>query len=161
MFQVNRLVMWGIAFLGLLAIIVFMNSRFVHSMIYPAPSVRVPAQPPASFEQPDWDLETHGWLHTPSAKTIAKQMILYFHGKRENTETLRHSVSREELKRFEIPFLVVDYPGYGLSKGRASEKSILQNSVQAATWMKSRFQDHALVVCGWSLGASVAVQTAA
>ncbi len=155
-----RWVGWGIAFLGALAIITFMNNRFVHNMIYPAPPISVPEQPPASFQDPDWSLDMHGWLYQPKTGG-ARQVMLYFHGNGENLETMRRSGQLEDLKLLEIPFLVVDYPGYGRSKGKASEESILQNSTAAVKWLRMRFQNHQIVLCGWSLGGSVAVQTAA
>jgi uncharacterized protein len=150
---------WIIAFLLCLAIIAFMNNRFVQSMIYPAPSIAVGDKPPVSFAHPNWDLEIDGWLHEPQ-RPAAKQVMLYFHGNGENLETLRRSGLLSELQALQIPFLVIDYPGYGRSKGRTSEESILRNSAGAVSWLKGRFADHSVILCGWSLGASVAVQTA-
>ncbi|MCI0414363.1 alpha/beta hydrolase [bacterium] len=150
---------YSIAFLLCLAIIVSMNNRFVQSMIYPAPSIAVPEKPPASFTRPAWDLEIDGWLYEPE-RSARKQVMIYFHGNGENLETLRRSGLLEELQAFQIPFLVVDYPGYGRSKGSASEENILRNSAGAVNWLKGRFADHLIILCGWSLGASVAVQTA-
>jgi pimeloyl-ACP methyl ester carboxylesterase len=155
----KRVFFWSIAFLLCLAIIAFMNNRFVQSMIYPAPSVAVSEKPPVSFTHPDWDLEIDGWLYEPE-RPAAKQVMLYFHGNGENLETLRQSGLLGELQALQIPFLVVDYPGYGRSKGRTSEESILRNSTAAVKWLKNRFADHSVILCGWSLGASVAVQTA-
>jgi uncharacterized protein len=137
-----------------------MNNSFVRSMIYPAPAVRVPSQPPDSYQTPEWDLEMHGWLYRPKTEG-PKQVMIYFHGNGENLETMRLSGLLKELETLQIPFLVVDYPGYGLSKGEASEESIFRNSSGATKWLKKSFRDHSLIVCGWSLGASVAIQTAA
>ena len=150
---------WIIAFLLSLAIIAFMNNRFVQSMIYPAPSIAVPDKPPDSFAHPDWDLEIDGWLYEPQ-RPVRKQLMIYFHGNGENLETLRRSGLLSELQALQIPFLVVDYPGYGRSKGSTSEESILRKSTQAVNWLKTRFAGHSIILCGWSLGASVAVQTA-
>jgi uncharacterized protein len=136
-----------------------MNNRFVQGMIYPAPSVAVSEIPPAGFIRPAWDLEIDGWLYEPK-QPVAKKVLLHFHGNGENLETLRRSGLLEELQAFQIPFLVVDYPGYGRSKGSASEESILRNGAGAVKWLKNRFADHSIILCGWSLGASVAVQTA-
>jgi uncharacterized protein len=155
----KRFVFYIIAFLLCLAIIVFMNNRFVHSMIYPAPPVAVPLKPPAPFTKPVWDLEIDGWLYEPE-RPAAKQVMLYFHGNGENLETLRQSGLLGQLQALQIPFLAVDYPGYGRSKGKTSEESILRNGAGATGWLKSHYPDHLLVLSGWSLGASVAVQTA-
>jgi hypothetical protein len=160
MIQVKRSILWILPVLALLVIGVSMNNSFVRSMIYPAPSVRVPGTPPASYEQPDWDLEMHGWLYRPPGESH-RQVMIYFHGNGENLETMRQSGLLEELQRLEIPFLVVDYPGYGLSQGQASEESILRDGLKATKWLKNAFPDRSMIVCGWSLGASVAIQTTA
>jgi uncharacterized protein len=155
----KRIFFWSIAFILCMAMITFMNNLFVHTMIYPAPPVAVPEKPPAAFTRPVWDLEIDAWLYEPE-RPGAKQVMLYFHGNGENLETLRQSGLLQELQQFQIPFLAIDYPGYGRSKGRASEDSILRNSAGAVKWLQSRFQDDLIILCGWSLGASVAVQTA-
>lgn len=156
----KRAFFWIIAFFLSLAIIAFMNNRFVQSMIYPAPSIAVSDKPPASFTHPNWDLEIDGWLYEPQ-RPVRRQVMIYFHGNGENLETLRQSGLLNELQALQIPFLVIDYPGYGRSKGITSEASILRNGTGAVKWLKERFADHSIIVCGWSLGASVAVQTAA
>jgi pimeloyl-ACP methyl ester carboxylesterase len=160
MFQVSRSVLWGIAFFGVLGIFLLMMNRFVQSMIYPAPPVPVPTTPPPSFQEPDWELDIHGWLHEPE-QAGPKQVLLYFHGNGENLETMRQSGLLEELQRFQIPFLVIDYPGYGRSKGKPSEHAILNKSIKAVEWLNRKYPDHSIILCGWSLGASVAIQTAA
>ena len=160
MIQVNRWIWWAIPLIVLVLMLGYMNNSFIRSMIYPAPSVRVPSQPPDSYEQPDWDLEMHGWLYRPDSESPG-QVMIYFHGNGENLETMRQSGLLEELETLRIPFLVVDYPGYGLSKGQSSEESILRDSLRATKWLKRVFADHSMIVCGWSLGASVAIQTAA
>lgn len=154
-----KFVLWGVAFLIVAAIIAFMNNPLVQGMIYPVPSYPVPEQPPSGYEQPGWDLEIHGWLHRPS-RANAKQVMLYFHGNGENLGTIQQSGLLEELQSLDIPFLIVDYPGYGLSRGKPSEQSISRTGIAAAEWVKSAFPEHDLILCGWSLGASVAVQTA-
>ena len=55
----------------------------------------------------------------------------------------------------------MDYPGYGLSTGKPSEKSIYNASHAALVWAKQNFPDKPIIVAGWSLGAAVAVQLAA
>lgn len=148
----------AIAVVLVVAGILTMSSSFVRSLIYPAPRISVSERPPEGLMLPAWDLDLHGWLYRP-AEPSAKQILLYFHGNGENLETLRLSGMLDELKQFRVPFLVIDYPGYGRSKGRASEHSILKSSLEATNWLKQNFPDHELILCGWSLGASVAIQT--
>jgi uncharacterized protein len=157
---VKRWIWWVLPLIALVVMGASMNNSFVRSMIYPAPSVRVPSQPPDSYQTPEWDLEMHGWLYRPKIEG-PRQVMIYFHGNGENLETMRLSGLLEELEALGIPFLVIDYPGYGLSQGKPSEESILRNSSGATKWLKKSFDDYSLILCGWSLGASVAVQTAA
>jgi uncharacterized protein len=157
---VKRWIWWILPLIALVVMGASMNHSFVRSMIYPAPSARVPSTAPESYETPEWDLAMHGWLYRPETEG-PRQVMIYFHGNGENLETMRLSGMLKELETLQIPFLVVDYPGYGLSQGKPSEASILRHSSTATKWLKQSFPDHSLILCGWSLGASVAIQTAA
>jgi len=66
-----------------------------------------------------------------------------------------------ELARLEIGFAAIDYPGYGRSGGRPSEESLGRAADAAWQWLGSRYPKRPRLVCGWSLGAAVALQLAA
>jgi alpha-beta hydrolase superfamily lysophospholipase len=137
----------------------------VRQLIYPAPPIPVPASPPAPLEgvelaTPDgarlsvWHLPAD---HLPPARPVA----LFFHGNGENLETMRQTGLFEGLAQLGIGLAAVDYPGYGRSGGRPSEESLGQAADAAWQWLGERYPDRPRLVCGWSLGAAVALRLAA
>jgi pimeloyl-ACP methyl ester carboxylesterase len=55
----------------------------------------------------------------------------------------------------------MDFPGYGRSTGKPSEEGLMATGDAAVTWAREMHPERPLVVCGWSLGAAVAIGTAA
>jgi pimeloyl-ACP methyl ester carboxylesterase len=82
---------------------------------------------------------------------------LFLHGNGENLETMRRSGLFEELLALDVPFVALDYPGYGSSTGVPSEASLLEAGSVVLRWMKDHFDHRPAVVVGWSLGAAVAI----
>ena len=74
---------------------------------------------------------------------------------------MRLSGLYEELDRLGIAWLAVDYPGYGRSGGSPSEAALIEAAAGGFDELGRRFPGRPRVVCGWSLGAAVAVQLAA
>jgi pimeloyl-ACP methyl ester carboxylesterase len=137
----------------------------VRQLIYPAPPFRVPENPPAPLEAVEltttdetrisiWHLPAD---HLPDPRPVA----LFFHGNGENLETMRQTGLFGELASLEIGFAAVDYPGYGRSSGRPSEESLGLAADAAWQWLAQRYPDRPHLVCGWSLGAAVALRLAA
>jgi pimeloyl-ACP methyl ester carboxylesterase len=62
----------------------------------------------------------------------------------------------QELDKLGINYLALDYPGYGRSGGSPSESSLIASAEAAILWLKKYHRHSPLVLCGWSLGASVA-----
>jgi pimeloyl-ACP methyl ester carboxylesterase len=146
----------------LIALYLMMNS-YVRSMTYPAPSIPVPSIAPKPFKdiwiQTASGTKVHAW-HFQTPESHAPVMI-YFHGNGENLETLQMSGLLDALLLLNISILAVDYPGYGRSEGKPSEVNIRQAATAAARWAKEKHPDSDLISCGWSLGASVAIDVAA
>jgi uncharacterized protein len=136
-------------------------------MLYPAPPVPVGA-PPAGMvevELPLGDGEAAvGWAGGggPGARAAAGAAVaILFHGNGENLETMRRAGLFGELDGLGVPYLAVDYPGYGRSGGVPSEESLLAAAKAALDWAERERPGRPVVACGWSLGAAVAVQLAA
>jgi len=136
----------------------------MRQILYPAPAISV-GKPPSGMEE-IW-LETKrgtsilAWHRDGSPHSPGRPTLLYFHGNGENLETMRLSGSLDELDRLGVPYLVVDYPGYGRSSGTPGETSIKEAGEAALQWLARRHPDRPRVVCGWSLGAAVAIYLAA
>jgi pimeloyl-ACP methyl ester carboxylesterase len=95
--------------------------------------------------------------HLPANRPVA----LFFHGNGENLETMRQTGLFGELAQLGIGLVAVDYPGYGRSGGRPSEESLARAADTAWQWLGSRYPDRPHLICGWSLGAAVALRLAA
>src|SRR3989449_4297420 len=97
-------------------------------------------------------------LHHPAPPSPA---LLWFYGNGENVATIWPIV-----REFQPPgtaLLVVDYPGYGGSEGRATEPALYEaaDASFAALAQRREVDPHRIYVYGRSLGSAVAVHTAA
>lgn len=141
----------------------FASGSFVRNATYPAPLVAVPNEPPPPIKSVHLNTQDGnsiiGWLYNEGLPGQTP-VVIYFHGNRENLQTLWQADLFSEWKQLSLICLAIDYPGYGLSKGKSSEEAIYQASHAALLWVRQHFPDSPIIVCGWSLGAAVAVQAA-
>ena len=140
-----------------------MIESFARQMLYPAPPVEVPSPPPEPLEEVWLDLSTGGracaWAREDPALPPQAPIVLFFHGNGENLETLHWSGLFDELGGLGAAILAPDYPGYGRSPGVPSEEGLLATGDAAVAWARQRHPERSLVVCGWSLGAALAIAT--
>ncbi|MFW6206826.1 MAG: alpha/beta hydrolase, partial [Gemmatimonadota bacterium] len=148
-----------------LLVLVLMLGSFTRNMIYPAPPVAVPSPPPGGLEEVRLELPEGGrataWAEVPEGTTPEAPVALFFHGNGENLETMRRAGVFGELRDLGVVFLVAEYPGYGRSPGRPSEDGVLATGEAALAWAREHHPRRPVVVAGWSLGAAVALRTAA
>jgi pimeloyl-ACP methyl ester carboxylesterase len=161
--RLRRLALPTLCLLVLILLLPTVLDAFVRQMLYPAPLVAVGA-PPAGLVEVELPIgggeRAIGWAGGAGAAP-GRPVALFFHGNGENLETMRRAGLYEELARLDVPYLAVDYPGYGRSDGTASEESLLAAAEAALAWAESEHPGGPVVACGWSLGAAVAVQLAA
>lgn len=138
-----------------------MLDAFARQMLYPAPPVPVPSPPPAPLEEVWLDLSERGrvqaWAAVAPGLSPAAPLLLFFHGNGENLETVRWSGLFEEFGRLGVAVLAADFPGYGRSTGIPSEEGLIATGDAAVAWARERHLARPLVVCGWSLGAALAI----
>jgi len=135
----------------------------MRSLIYPVPDVKV-GTPPPGFEEVILILEGGSQViawHHPVSQLGDRPAMIFFHGNGENLETMKWAGLYEQLVALRVPLLVVDYPGYGRSTGQPSEESLKSAATAALQWTRARYPSLAVVPCGWSLGAALAVYLAA
>lgn len=146
-----------------LAVLLLLAACSVKQMLYPAPPYRVPSPPPAPLQEVVWSLadgsRVVGWA-SDAAAGAGSPAVIFLHGNGENLETMRLGGLYDDLDRLGIAWLAVDYPGYGGSGGSPSEASLVEASLGGFDELGRRFSGRPRVVCGWSLGAAVAVQMA-
>lgn len=142
----------------------FMIDAFVRQMLYPMPPVPVPAAPPplqdVRLETTEGDTVI-GWYGAADSPDAPPVQVLFLHGNGENLATLRMAGVFEEFAGRGASVLAVDYPGYGRSGGRPSEKANVAAAVAGCRWLAQRDGSARRVIMGWSLGAAVAAQAAA
>jgi pimeloyl-ACP methyl ester carboxylesterase len=136
----------------------------VRHIVYPTPAVSV-ADPPRPLRSVEWSLadgsQISAWVHDDPVAPPRRPVVLFLHGNGENLETMRQAGLFEELLALDVPFVALDYPGYGRSSGAPSESSLLAAGSVALEWMHQHFAGRPRIVVGWSLGAAVAVGLAA
>ena len=94
----------------------------------------------------------HG-LHF-TASNSAKGVVLYFHGNRGNLT--RWSQYAQHFLDLGYNCLMVDYPGYGKSKGKPNEDSFYHTAEKAYHWLTTTYQPHQIVLYGRSIGSGPA-----
>jgi pimeloyl-ACP methyl ester carboxylesterase len=93
-----------------------------------------------------------------SKDSLAKGVILYFHGNAENNS---QSVARQAgltARGYEV--WMMDYPGYGKSTGPFSEKKLYDYALVFYKLARSRWKPSQIVLYGRSLGTGIAAQLA-
>ena len=109
---------------------------------------------PSGTKLVGWYLRANG-----VARGAAAPGLLWFYGNGENIARIWPI-----LREFQPPgaaLLVVDYPGYGGSEGRASEPAVYEAADAAFAALAGRPEIQGVYVYGRSLGSAVAVHTAA
>jgi pimeloyl-ACP methyl ester carboxylesterase len=145
---------------GVLALVV--GGCCLTSAVYPAPPdpVPLPAPPRLELAIPVSGVgQVVGWLDR--AEPAAAPAVLYLHGNGLNLATLAQTDLLPRLRGLPAHVLAIDYPGYGRSAGAPSEASLVASARAALALLQKHYPQSALFVMGGSLGAAVAVQTAA
>ncbi len=140
-----------------------MLDPLVRQMVYPAPPIPVPSPPPAPLAEVTLELPAGervvAWARQGPAPS--SPAVVFFHGNGENLETVRFGGLFDELAALGAHVLAVDYPGYGRSTGEPREASLTAAGEAGLGWLAERHPQSPKVVLGWSLGAAVAIRTAA
>lgn len=92
-----------------------------------------------------------GFIHIPDTP---KMLVMIFHGN-AGLAADRIAIARGFLPKRAV-ILLAEYPGYGLRKGKSSEKQFYQAALDDAKFLKKNFPELPLVVVGESLGSGVA-----
>jgi len=149
--------------LGLLLLNVWMYFQQPQMIFYP---LRELSQNPADWglDYEDVTLNTvdnvqlHGW-YIPQQRS--KQVLLFFHGNAGNISHRRDSI--ELFHRLGLNVFIIDYRGYGKSRGNPDEQGLYRDAAAAWDYLteeKGIASDHILIF-GRSLGGAVAARLAA
>ena len=85
-------------------------------------------------------------------------VVLYFHGNRENVEWYAPQAALFTNEGYEV--MMMDYPGYGKSRGERSELKIYQWANWVYQLARKKYVPQQIILYGKSLGTGVAAQLA-
>ena len=88
-----------------------------------------------------------------------KGLVLYFHGNRENVN--RYGRYAEHFTRNHYEVWMVDFPGYGKSRGKQSEENFYFQAEAAYRLALEHFGESSIILYGKSLGSGIASHLAA
>lgn len=131
---------------------------FANRMIFPAPPVTYhkASLPLISLPLPQGG-EVYA-VHLPNDQ--ARHTLLYCHGNAEDLGTIYPLLQAFQQRGFAV--FAVDYPGYGLSKGKPSEEGCIAASNAAYLYLKTFFalKPEQIILYGRSLGGGPAINLA-
>jgi len=104
------------------------------------------------------DVQLHGWF-IPNEES--ERVLLFFHGNAGNISHRRESI--EIFNRLGLNVFILDYRGYGRSKGKPSEQGLYQDATAAWRYLTEEkgFDQEDILIFGRSLGGAVAAKLAA
>ncbi len=103
----------------------------------------------------------HGWWSKPAGWRPEDGALLYLHGKGGNLSS-RGEAMRHWRDCLRLAVLLIDYPGYGRSKGTPTEASCYAAGYAAHDWLttEAHVPGYRIVLLGGSLGGGVATELA-
>jgi uncharacterized protein len=148
----------GCTYLGVILVLAFFENRLVY---FPT-SAQQDWQPPPTPDVKDLELTTSGGtrIHAWWLPAAGNGAVLYCHG---NAGNLSHRGPTAEKIRQALgeSVLIFDYPGYGKSGGKPSERGCYQAADAAYAWLlEQQIDPGKIIIYGGSLGGGVAVDLA-
>jgi len=87
-----------------------------------------------------------------------KGIVLYFHGNKRNISWYGKYIPYFTRNGYEV--LMIDYPGYGKSTGKLTEKKLYEWAMLAYNMAISRYPVEKIIIYGKSMGTGIAAQLA-
>jgi pimeloyl-ACP methyl ester carboxylesterase len=160
----KRLVLYGGLYLGVLLVLLWLENWFLYHPTRAADGWEAPPEDlriqEATFPSDDGST-IHAWWTEPPGWTPAQGALLFSHGNAGNLSQRGWSVKVYRDQGHAV--LIYDYPGYGKSTGKPSEKGIYAAGEAAYRWLTETKQipDRTITLYGGSLGGAVATHLAA
>ncbi|MEP3388169.1 MAG: alpha/beta hydrolase [Reichenbachiella sp.] len=113
------------------------------------------------YEEVSIDTEDNARLHGLLLKSdSSKGLILYFHGNRGNLERWGQ-IANDIRNGYNYDVLVMDYRGYGKSRGNRNEQALYQDATVVYDYAIQQLGYDQIVIHGRSLGTAIATYLAA
>lgn len=114
---------------------------------------------PFPFEEVNFDMEDGGSVNGIHFKVPnAKGVVFYFKG---NSRSIKGwgKFARDFVGKG-YDFFMIDYRGFGKSKGRRTESILYSDSQHLYQWLKTKYPEKDIVLYGRSLGSGIAARIA-
>lgn len=101
----------------------------------------------------------HGWIKYNTEQTKAPLLIFFGGNAQNSSNTCLSFFNNDKYKYFEgYNLMIIDYPGYGLSEGSPSDKTMFKTGLKAYDYASSLdcVDKDKIVILGYSIGTGVA-----
>ncbi len=146
--------------IGLLLLNAMMYFQQAHMIFFPTARLeQTPENWGLEYEDANFNTEDniplHGW-YIPQEKS--EHVLLFFHGNAGNISHRRESI--EIFHRLGLNILIIDYRGYGQSKGKPSEQGLYHDATAAWHYLTEQkgFKPDQIIIFGRSLGGAIAAK---
>lgn len=114
-----------------------------------------------NFPQPHQDIsiamdktDTLNLIDFTPTDTVKRGIVLYFHGNKKNISWYARYIPHFTRHGYEV--LMIDYPGYGKSTGKLTEKKLYDWSYLAYQIAAKKFATDSIIIYGKSMGTGIA-----
>ncbi len=90
--------------------------------------------------------------------TVTRGIVLYFHGNKKNISWYSKYIPYFTRNGYQV--LMIDYPGYGKSTGKLTEKKLYEWAMLVYKLAHKRFSADSIIIYGKSMGTGIAAQLA-
>lgn len=90
--------------------------------------------------------------------SVCRGVVLYFHGNMQNIN--RYAMFASDITKNNYEVWMIDYPGFGKSTGKRSEKIMYEDALRLYQMARARYSSDSIVLYGRSIGTGVAAQLA-
>lgn len=118
-----------------------------------------------NFPEPHKDItipidskDTLNLVDFASTDTIARGVVLYFHGNKRNISWYAKYIPYFTRHGYQV--LMIDYPGFGKSTGKLTEQKLYDWALQVYKIARKRFPADSIIIYGKSMGTGIAAQLA-
>jgi len=118
-----------------------------------------------NFPEPHKDInipidskDTLNLVDFASTDTIARGIVLYFHGNKRNISWYAKYIPYFTRHGYQV--LMIDYPGFGKSTGKLTEQKLSDWALQVYKIARKRFPADSIIIYGKSMGTGIAAQLA-
>ena len=157
-----------LSFIGILVLMVSLYFLANSALFFPSHSAtafdrlnQLPHMEEVTIKSDDVTLS--GWL-VKNTDTSPAPLVIFFGGNGQNAASTVYAMERNQYWSVYhgFNFLMVDYPGYGLSSGRPSQESIFHMALAVYDYAISRVEVdlEGIILQGFSLGTGVATYVA-